>query len=90
MTTLKGGKIFQLKLNDDGTSIETDPLKLFRSENRYQDAAFNPDGSTIYVITDIRGPVQVVKEGPITFTTEFGSPGSLMAFEYEGSVSARS
>ncbi len=82
MTTLKGGKIFHLKLNDNGTSLETNPLELFRSENRYRDAAFNPDGSTIYVITDIRGPLQDIIEGPITPTTELGSPGSLIAFKY--------
>jgi hypothetical protein len=49
-------------LNDNGTSPETCPLKLFRSENRYRDAAFNPDGSTIDVITDIRGPYNLSRK----------------------------
>jgi hypothetical protein len=32
------------------------PVELFRSENRYRDVAFDPDGRTIYVITDSSGP----------------------------------
>ena len=51
MTTLKGGRIFQLTLNENGTTLARDPVELFRSENRYRDVAFSPDGLTIYVIT---------------------------------------
>ncbi len=90
MATLKAGKIFHLKLNDYGTSLETGLQELFHSENRYRDAAFNPDGSTSYAITDIRGPIQAIKEGRITPTTELEGPSSPIAFNYEGSGSGRS
>ncbi len=52
-------------------------MELFRSENRYRDIDFEPDGRTIYVITDMMGPVQAMKEGPITPSTTLWDPGSL-------------
>ena len=86
MTTLKAGKIFKIALNDNGTAVSGEPEELFRSENRYRDIAFSPDGSTIYVITDPRGPVQAMKEGPITPTLTLWSPGTLIAFKYVGTA----
>ena len=80
MTTLKAGKIFKIALNENGTSLAGEPKELFHSENRYRDIAFDPDGSIIYVITDVMGPVQAIKEGPNTPTTELWSPGSLIMF----------
>ena len=62
--------------------------ELFRSENRYRDIAFSPDGSTVYVITDPAGPVQAMKEGPITPTTTLWSPGALVAIKYVGGEEA--
>jgi PQQ-dependent dehydrogenase (s-GDH family) len=87
MPTLKAGRIFQLALDDNGTALAGDPIELFRSENRYRDVAFSPDGKTIYVITDMDGPVQAMKEGPITPITDLWSPGSLLAFRYVGNAS---
>jgi PQQ-dependent dehydrogenase (s-GDH family) len=83
MTTLKAGRIFQIALNENGTALAREPVELFRSENRYRDIAFDPDGRTIYVITDMMGPVQAMKEGLITPTTTLWSPGSLLVFRYE-------
>ncbi len=84
MTTLKGGKIIKMTLDDNGTAVKGKPQDLFRSENRYRDIAFSPDGSTIYVITDPAGPVQAMKDGPIIPTTTLWSPGALIAFNYVG------
>ncbi len=81
MTTLKGGRIFHLTLNEDGTALEGDPVELFRSENRYRDLAFGPDGTTIYVITDSFGPAQNIEGGA---TEELWTPGSLLLFTYSG------
>jgi PQQ-dependent dehydrogenase (s-GDH family) len=88
MTTLKAGKIFKIALDNNGTAVTGEPEELFRSENRYRDIAFSPDGSTIYVITDTRGPVQAMKEGPITPTLTLWSPGALIAFKYVGTEGA--
>ena len=44
MTTLKAGKIFKIALDENGTAVAGEPEELFRSENRYRDIAFSPDG----------------------------------------------
>jgi PQQ-dependent dehydrogenase (s-GDH family) len=81
MTTLKAGRIFQLTLNENGTSLASDPVELFRSEDRYRDLAFGPDGRTIYVITDSSGPAQAIEGGA---TSDLWNPGSILVFRYEG------
>jgi glucose/arabinose dehydrogenase len=47
MTTLEAGKIFQIALDENGTALAREPVELFRSENRYRDIAFSPDGRTL-------------------------------------------
>jgi hypothetical protein len=89
MTTLKGGKIIKMALDENG-NISSKPQELFRSENRYRDIAFSPDGSTLYVITDKAGPVQSLSKGPIIPTTTLWSPGSLLVFKYVGTNSNNS
>ena len=86
MTTLKAGRIFQLALNENGTALTSDPVELFRSENRYRDVAFDPDGRTIYVITDSFGPAQAIEGGA---TDDLWNPGSLLVFRYERDGSTR-
>ena len=83
MTTLKAGRIFKIALNENGTALAQKPVELFRSENRYRDIAFGPDGRTVYVITDMAGPVQAIKEGPITPAPALWSPGALIMFRYQ-------
>ncbi|HEX7206983.1 MAG TPA: PQQ-dependent sugar dehydrogenase, partial [Nitrososphaeraceae archaeon] len=79
MPTLKGGKIYQLILGDNRTSLAQEPVEMFPSENRYRDLAISPDGSTLYVITDSTGPVRAIGGGA---TTELWNPGSLLEFKY--------
>jgi glucose/arabinose dehydrogenase len=86
MPTLKAGKIFQLTLNENGTSLASDPVELFRSENRYRDVPFGPDGRTIYVITDSFGPAQAI-DGRVT--DDLWNPGSVLVFRYEGDHTTR-
>lgn len=43
-----------------------DAVELFRSENRYRDVAFGPDGRTIYLITDSSEPAQAIEGGATT------------------------
>jgi PQQ-dependent dehydrogenase (s-GDH family) len=81
MTTLKAGRIFQLTLNENGTGLAQDPIELFRSEDRYRDVAFGPDGLTIYAITDSSGPAQALDGGAIT---DLWNPGSVLVLKYQG------
>lgn len=82
MPTLKAGRIFHLTLNEDGTALAKEPMELFRSENRYRDIAFGPEGKTIYVITDPRGLVQAIIGGGVSH--DLWNPGSLLVFKYVG------
>ena len=86
MPTLKAGRILQLALNENGTALSSEPVELFRSEDRYRDLAFGPDGRTIYVITDSDGSAQAIKGGA---TTDLWNPGSVLMFRYEGNGSIR-
>jgi PQQ-dependent dehydrogenase (s-GDH family) len=86
MTTLKAGKIFQLALNENGTALTSDPTELFRSENRYRDIAFSPDGRTIFVITDSSGPAQAIG-GDVT--DDLWNPGSLLVFRYQDNMTSQ-
>lgn len=99
MPTLKAGRILQLTLNENGTELAGDPVELFRSENRYRDIEFSPDGRTIYVITDSSGPVQAIIEGDIfpilenpgsvlELVADLQNPGSILEFRYEGNVTS--
>jgi PQQ-dependent dehydrogenase (s-GDH family) len=104
MTTLKAGSIFQLTPNENGTELAQDPVELFRSEDRYRDLTFSPDGSSIYVITDSSGPVQVIVDGDIfplledpgmslptsvtELTTTPQNPGSVLEFKYVGNTTS--
>ena len=55
LTTLKKGRIYRQKLSADGNSTVGVPEELFYTQNRYRDVAFDPDGKTIYIITDSGG-----------------------------------
>jgi hypothetical protein len=85
VTTLKAGRIFQIALDENDMAFARKPVELFRSENRYRDIAFSPGWRTLYVITDMMGPVQTIKEGHITPITMLCSPGSVIAFTCERS-----
>ena len=43
------------KLSADGNSAVGEAEELFYTQNRYRDIAFDPDGKTIYIITDSGG-----------------------------------
>ncbi len=55
ITTLKKGRVYRQKLSADGNSAVGEVEKLFYTQNRYRDIAFDPDGKTIYIITDSGG-----------------------------------
>lgn len=89
--TLKRGTIFRVKLNTAGDAIEGNPSLLdgsvyeeFHSSNdRYRDVAIDPDGITIYAITDNTGGTS----GPSgTSGVTIENPGVVMKIQYSGSV----
>ena len=55
ITALKKGRVYRQKLSADGNTVIGEPEELFYTQNRYRDIAFDPDGKTIYIITDSGG-----------------------------------
>ena len=55
ITALKKGRVYRQKLSSDGNTVVGEPEELFYTQNRYRDIAFDPDGKTIYIITDSGG-----------------------------------
>lgn len=79
MTTLKKGRIYRQKLSADGNSTVGSPEELFYTQNRYRDVAFDPDGKTIYIITDSGGTTS----GPSgSSSLNVNNPGTILKFVY--------
>lgn len=83
IATLKGGRIFRLRLDYNGTTFQnlagSDTVGYFRSANRFRDIAFSPDGYTVFAAIDS----SEVTSGPTT-TNPVASVnrGSIMKFTY--------
>ncbi len=80
--TLKRGTIFRAKLNVTGDGLESQIYEEFHSSNdRYRDVAFDPDGITLYAITDSSGSTS----GPSgTAPQTLVNPGVVMKIQYTG------
>ncbi|MES2574032.1 MAG: glucose/sorbosone family PQQ-dependent dehydrogenase [Bacteroidota bacterium] len=79
MSSLKNGRVYRQKLSPDGSSILGEPEELFFSDNRYRDIALDPDGKTIYIITDNSGKTSF--PGGSTDST-MANPGQILKFTY--------
>jgi hypothetical protein len=81
ITSLKHGSLYRVQLAGDGLSLEGEPVVYFTTENRYRDIALSPDGLTIYIATDNRGPAAARSGG---VATTLRNPGSILEFKYGG------
>lgn len=79
-TTLKKGKVYRTQLSSDGNSVVGEPEELFYTQNRYRDSAFDPDGKTIYIITDSGGTTSG-PSGSSSLTVV--NPGTILKFVYQ-------
>ncbi len=84
--TLKRGTIFRAKLNPSGTGLESQTYEEFHSSNdRYRDIALDPDGITIYAITDNTGGTS----GPSgTTSVSIENPGVIVKIQYKCLIGA--
>ncbi|MEP5338360.1 MAG: PQQ-dependent sugar dehydrogenase [Algibacter sp.] len=74
--TLKTGTIFRTKLDASGLSLEDSTYEEFHSsDDRYRDIAIDPDGVTLYAITDNNSNT---------------NPGVVMKIEYSGTTLSNS
>jgi PQQ-dependent dehydrogenase (s-GDH family) len=77
------GRVYRLKLSDDGRTVVGPSEELFRTANRYRDIAIGPDAKTFYIVTDNNGLGRSVDPSgkPVTI---FANPGSVLEFKYTG------
>jgi PQQ-dependent dehydrogenase (s-GDH family) len=84
VTSLKRGRVYRLRLNEDGTAIEGDTTQHFYTQNRYRAIVADPDGKSFYVITDQSGNTS----GPtgLTVTNILQNPGAILKFTLQEPV----
>jgi PQQ-dependent dehydrogenase (s-GDH family) len=77
------GRVYRLKLSDDGRTVVGPSEELFRTANRYRDIAIAPDAKTFFIVTDNNGLGRSVDPSgkPVTV---FANPGSILEFKYNG------
>lgn len=79
VTSLKNGSLYVLPLNGDKKSVQGDVDKYFHSPNRFRCALVSPDGSDVYIATDVRGWALGDDRKP---TNKMRNPGSILKFSY--------
>lgn len=84
VASLKRGRIYRLKLDEDGTSMVGDTTQHFYTQNRYRDIALDPDGKSFYIITDESGKTSDAT-GYQQRTTML-NPGTILKFTLDEST----
>ncbi len=79
--SLLRGVAFKMTLAADGRATAGPPLEALRTTNRYRDLAVHPDGTRIYIVTDVSGRTADATGAP---TTRVENPGSILEFTYAG------
>ena len=75
------GRVYRLKLSDDGRSVVGASEELFRTANRYRDIAIGRDQRTFYLVTDNDGLGRTTNPAGASVTT-FANPGAILEFKY--------
>jgi aldose sugar dehydrogenase len=89
VTSLKKGRIYRLKLNADGTTVdENDITQYFYTQNRYRDIVVSPDGKSFYIITDSSGKTS--DASGMNVVTTMQNPGAILKFTLQESLSVSS
>ena len=83
-TSMTMGRVYRVKLSDDGRTAVGENEELFRTANRYRDLAVSADGLTLYLVTDSAGFGQALDPSGARVST-FANPGSILEFRYNAS-----
>jgi len=75
------GRVYRVKLSEDGRSVAGENEELFRTGNRYRDIAIGRDARTFYVVTDNDGLGRTTDPSGARILT-FANPGSILEFKY--------
>ena len=76
------GRVYRMKLSENGRTVVGDNEELFRTQNRYRDIAITPDGRTFYFASDPEGLGKVMDLGGNSVTT-YANPGTILEFKYQ-------
>ena len=80
-TGMTMGRVYRVKLSDDGRSAVGTSEELFRTANRYRDIAIGRDQRTFYLVTDNNGLGRTTDPSGASVRT-FANPGSVLEFKY--------
>lgn len=81
-TGMTMGRVYRVKLSDDGRSAVGASEELFRTANRYRDIAIGRDQRTFYLVTDNNGLGRTTDPSGASVRT-FANPGSVLEFKYQ-------
>jgi PQQ-dependent dehydrogenase (s-GDH family) len=81
-TGMTMGRVYRLKLSDDGGSVVGANEELFRTVNRYRDIAIGRDQRTFYLGTDPEGLGRTTDLSGASALT-FANPGAILEFKYQ-------
>jgi PQQ-dependent dehydrogenase (s-GDH family) len=76
------GRVYRMKLSDDGRSVVGPNEELFRTANRYRDLAIAPDARTFYFASDPEGLGRTTDMNGNSVLT-YANPGAILEFKYQ-------
>ena len=77
------GRVYRVKLSDDGRTAVGANEELFLTANRYRDIAIGRDQRTFYLVTDNNGLGRTTDPSGANVVT-FANPGAIVEFKYQG------
>ncbi len=77
------GRVYRVKLSDDGRTAVGANEELFLTANRYRDIAIGRDQRTFFLVTDNNGLGRTTDPSGANVTT-FANPGAIVEFKYQG------
>lgn len=80
-TGMTMGRVYRVKLSEDGRSMVGASEELFRTANRYRDIAIGTDRRSFYFVTDNNGLGRTTDPSGASVRT-FANPGSVLEFRY--------
>ena len=80
VTALKNGALYAIHLNANKQEAQGDVGKYFHTPNRYRVACLNPDLTTLYIATDVRGNALGYDGKPVA---QMGNPGAIIKLTYK-------
>jgi hypothetical protein len=79
-TGMTMGRVYRVKLSEDGRSTVGMSEELFRTANRYRDLAIGRDQRSFYLATDNNGLGRTTDPSGASVRT-FANPGSVLEFK---------